>query len=400
MSVRWGGRAPVRMISEKIGHPNFLRLCTWILPRLSELALAHGRSHCALVNAASYSDEKKQLQKGCVVVTATPGRLLHHLQNTEDWDYENIELLVIDEVEHVINRGHLDEIDEIMRLFRSKPKQVVLVSVKVTDEIEAFTLRFSHIAQFKKFCVSKRTRLPPSIIGRYWKKVLVFMASNAIVKFYQLILSGVFNLHGMQLRGEMDTREKTRVFFRFRKSKVKFLLATDVASFGLDMPELDVVVHFDVPRNNSDYVEKTGRCGRAGAPGESVIFLQHCEMEMVEYLKNESQIVLEEIIVPIDVTHMKRIVDYVESLEEAKTMALKLYEMIILQYSAHPLKDVCNIGNLVFSHVALSLGLLSRPDVFIKCGSLRDSRSKKRKLKININEPIDNPKVIRFEDSD
>lgn len=233
-------------------------------------------------------NQKSQVSKiknGVDILIATPGRLID-LNNQGLLSLKQIEILVLDEADRMLDMGFLRDIKKIMGLI-PKQRQTLLfsatfskdirnlandllknpVSVESTPEnttVEAIEQQVYRVAKEKK------TDLLIKLIKEgNWDQVLVFTrtkhGANKLVKKLESAKIGAAAIHGNKSQGA-----RTKALAGFKDGSVKVLVATDIASRGLDIPLLPYVVNFELPNVSEDYVHRIGRTGRAGASGLAV----------------------------------------------------------------------------------------------------------------------------------
>ncbi len=239
----------------------------------------------AVVGGASIGIQTRQLRRGCDIVVATPGRLIDHVSQ-RNINLANVEILVLDEADRMLDMGFLPDIRQIMALI-PKQKQSLLFSATVSNQIKSLAAQLlnnpAEIEVAKPNATAeniseriyginreyKRELLSYLIGSNNWKQVLVFVrtkhGADRLEK--QLIEDGIRTaaLHGDKTQG---ARNKALEYFK--TGKVSVLVATDVASRGLDIDDLPHVVNFDLPQVPEDYVHRVGRTGRAGLNGEAL----------------------------------------------------------------------------------------------------------------------------------
>ncbi len=226
-----------------------------------------------------------QLKRGVDILVATPGRLLDHAgQNTVD--LSGVEILVLDEADRMLDMGFIRDIRRILRMLPPL-RQNLLFSATFPDEIrrlsdellrdpvaveiERKTLAAELVAQkvIQVNQVQKRFVLAHLIRQEDWKQVLVFCrtkhGANRLAD--QLTRDGLPSaaIHGNKTQGA-----RTLALSDFKKGKARILVATDLASRGLDIDDLPCVVNYDLPHVPEDYVHRIGRTGRAGRNGLAV----------------------------------------------------------------------------------------------------------------------------------
>ncbi|MBF0279006.1 MAG: DEAD/DEAH box helicase [SAR324 cluster bacterium] len=244
----------------------------------------------------------KILRKGVDILVATPGRLLDHV-GQKTLDLSNVEILVLDEADRMLDMGFIRDIRKIMALlpadrqnllfsatFSREIKQLAdeLLNSPVLIEVARRNTAAEGIAQVIHHVDKKRKReLLSFLIGsRNWKQVLVFTRtkSGANRLAQQLEKDGI---NAAAIHGNKSQGARTRALDNFKQGVVRVLVATDIASRGLDIDQLPHVVNFELPHVPEDYVHRIGRTGRAGNEGEAVSLVcvdEHKLLRDIEHL--------------------------------------------------------------------------------------------------------------------
>jgi ATP-dependent RNA helicase RhlE len=227
----------------------------------------------------------QMLRRGVDILVATPGRLLDHL-GQKTVDLSQIEILVLDECDRMLDMGFIHDIRKILAklppsrqtlMFSatfSKPiQQLANTLLKSPTQIEV--ARRNTAAEQVEQVVhpvdrDRKRELLSYMIGFHnWKQVLVFTrtkhGANRLAE--QLAKDG---LKSTAIHGNKSQAARTRALQDFKQGKVRVLVATDVASRGLDIDQLPHVVNFELPNVPEDYVHRIGRTGRAGNVGRAV----------------------------------------------------------------------------------------------------------------------------------
>jgi ATP-dependent RNA helicase RhlE len=243
-----------------------------------------------------------ELRRGVEVLVATPGRLLDHVQNKTVM-FNQVSVLVLDEADRMLDMGFLPDIKRIIALL-PRERQNLLFSATFPDEIrtlaktllrnpaevqvaarnaaaELVTHVMHPVAREKK-----RELLAYLIQTRGLRQVLVFtgtrIGANRLA--HQLRRD---HIHADAIHGDKSQAEREAALADFKSGKTAVLVATDVASRGLDIEGLPQVINFDVPHSPEDYVHRIGRTGRAGLPGEAISLVapqDHDGMAAIERL--------------------------------------------------------------------------------------------------------------------
>lgn len=227
----------------------------------------------------------QMLRQGVDIIVATPGRLLDHV-GQKTVDLSQIEILVLDECDRMLDMGFIHDIRKLLAKL-PQSRQTLMFSATFSKEIQqlAKTMLNSptqievaarntaahQVEQVIHPVDSKRKReLLSYMIGFHnWQQVLVFTrtkhGANRLAE--QLAKDG---LKTTAIHGNKSQAARTRALQDFKQGKVRVLVATDVASRGLDIDQLPYVVNFELPHVPEDYVHRIGRTGRAGNVGRAV----------------------------------------------------------------------------------------------------------------------------------
>ena len=253
-------------------------------------------SSTVVYGGISIDAQKKVLKKGVDILIATPGRLLD-LCKQEIVDLSTIEILVLDEADLMLDMGFIDDIKKIDLLCPNE-KQVLLFSATMPSKVVHFAKnllsnpeivevisRKSETAKVKQllYYVPKPNKielclhlLRNTIKGN----ILIFRRTrNGVDNLEQTLLKNGFKVE--TLHGEKSQNLRQNALSKFKNNEVTILIATDVASRGIDIEDLDVVINFDLPNISETYVHRIGRTGRAGKKGTSFSF---CSIDEKKYV--------------------------------------------------------------------------------------------------------------------
>ena len=225
------------------------------------------------------------LRRGVDILVATPGRLLDHV-GQKTVDLRHVEILVLDEADRMLDMGFIRDIRRILALLPAR-RQNLLFSATFSDEIRALANGLLHdpamvqvarrnveselVAQ-RVYAVpqnDKRALLAHLVASGDWRQVLVFTrtkhGANRLAE--QLCRDGI---EATAIHGNKSQGARTKALAGFKAGEVRVLVATDLASRGLDIEELPHVVNYELPHVPEDYVHRIGRTGRAGSEGEAI----------------------------------------------------------------------------------------------------------------------------------
>ena len=248
----------------------------------------------SVIGGESIGDQLLEVQKGCDILVATPGRLLDILDKKQI-NLSQVKHFVLDEADKMLDLGFADELEVILKelplirqnlLFSATyPQKMLDIASKITQNpieihIEHKELRTSTILQ-RAIEVNKENRGPllrSLISNENWGQVLVFMdnkraADNIAVKFRR------YGFKSESFHGNLEQDERNFTLDEFKNKKINILFATDIAARGLHIDDISCVVNFDLPRAPADYIHRIGRTGRAGKKGTAITFVSHEDKE-------------------------------------------------------------------------------------------------------------------------
>jgi superfamily II DNA/RNA helicase len=262
----------------------------------------------AITGGADFKYQRSVLRKDPEILIATPGRLLEHCQHGST-DLAHLQCLVLDEADRMLDMGFREDVLAIND-FCAPSRQVLLLSATlkhrgVTDISSALIGEYETVAigsarqahteirhqRVLADGVEHKNKLLQALAGvENYRRILVFANKRTTAQR----LGGLLHHHGLRaecLTGEMSTEDRKKVMTRFRDGKIDILCASDVAARGLDVPEIDLVVNYDLPHSGDDYLHRTGRTARAGAQGEAVSLIDASQWNLMisiqRYLKLE-----------------------------------------------------------------------------------------------------------------
>jgi superfamily II DNA/RNA helicase len=240
-----------------------------------------------LYGGVSVNPQMMALRGGADVVVATPGRLLDLLQRNAV-RLDTVEALVLDEADRLLDLGFSAERERVLAALPAR-RQNLLFSATFPTEVQA--LADGLLRDAVRIEAAAEARTEPAIVQRViatdaprrtellrhlvkqegWRSVLVFVATRYATEHVarKLYDRGIL---AAPLHGDMSQPQRTKVLEDFKNGRWDVLVTTDLAARGIDIPGLQVVVNYDLPRSADDYVHRIGRTGRAGASGLAVSF--------------------------------------------------------------------------------------------------------------------------------
>ena len=248
-----------------------------------------------LIGGVSFKEQDRLIDKGVDVLIATPGRLLDHFERGKLL-LTGVQIMVVDEADRMLDMGFIPDIE---RIFSLTPftRQTLFFSATMASEIERITNTFLSnperievarqattgenieqcVVMFKgsrrdREASEKRKLLRALIDGEGDKctNAIVFCNRKTDVDIVAKSLKK-YGYDAAPIHGDLDQSQRTRTLEGFREGSLRFLIASDVAARGLDVPAVSHVFNFDVPGHAEDYVHRIGRTGRAGREGKAMM---------------------------------------------------------------------------------------------------------------------------------
>jgi len=240
---------------------------------------------CMVYGGVKFTPQTKKLNRGNDILVATPGRLLEHIKQ-DNVDLSKVEIVIFDESDRILDMGFWEEVVTISNIIPKK-RQTLLFSVEQSKSVK----RFSELTAIKPVKVTinnqgdlakkvrqtiyvcdqdKKTALLSYMIGsRNWHQVLVFTKTRQSADEVGAYLEAS-GLKTLILHGEKAHSKRTKALRDFKDGTIRVLVATDIASRGLDIEDLPHVINYELPGDAEDYVHRIGRTGRAGNEGEAI----------------------------------------------------------------------------------------------------------------------------------
>lgn len=269
---------PTRELAVQVGDT--LRSLSQAFPQSPKLAVLFG--------GISINPQMLHLRGGADIVIATPGRLLDLLSKNA-LKLDQVSCLVLDEADRMLALGFAEELQQVLKLLPAQ-RQNCFFSATFAANVATFAetlLRDPHRINIPSTEESKpditqraimvdakqRTQLLRHLFqNEKWSRVLVFVATKYAADLISTKLRRA-HISAEAFHGEQTQGKRSQVISDFKASRVKIVVATDVAARGLDISQLPVVVNFDLPRSSDDYLHRIGRTGRAGEAGLAISFI-------------------------------------------------------------------------------------------------------------------------------
>lgn len=259
-----------------------------------------------IYGGASFPLQIKDLSRYHEVLVATPGRLIDHLEEGRV-DFSRVETLVLDEADRMLDIGFIDAVEKIAENLPAERQTLLFSATLKAENLSSFRSLLgesiqidikpekfdaANIEQFFHFTknIEEKYRLLNEILQRGSEvyQAIIFTATKAQADELAEQLSDTGELVDV-LHGDLRQRQRTQTINRLRQGKIRVLVATDVASRGIDIPALSHVINFDLPRTIEDFEHRIGRTGRAGAKGVAISFISKRDFKIIKELEKQQK---------------------------------------------------------------------------------------------------------------
>ncbi|MAK64091.1 MAG: RNA helicase [Maricaulis sp.] len=281
------GRAKARMPRSLIIAPT-RELAAQVAENFETYSKGQKLSMALLIGGVAFKPQEEILNKGADVLIATPGRLLDHFERGKLL-MSGVQFLVVDEADRMLDMGFIPDLERIFKMVPPR-RQVLFFSATMPKEIQSLVDRFlndpervevarpattsANIQQYlvklgSNVAKDKRAALRAAMNRDGVKNGIIFANRKRDVD----IVARSLQRHGFSaspIHGDLDQSSRMQTLADFKSGELRFLVASDVAARGLDIPNVSHVFNYDVPHHADDYVHRIGRTGRAGNTGESV----------------------------------------------------------------------------------------------------------------------------------
>jgi ATP-dependent RNA helicase DDX55/SPB4 len=354
------------------------------------------------------------------IIVATPGRL-HDLEERLNLNFKDLQLLILDEADKMLELGYEAKLNyllskfpkqrrtglfsatvnsEIENLIKVGMRNPVFVDIKINNDDDIFvndlkaTDYYEIIdidsIQKKKDVISQFSQeIPKQLIQHYMEfenikyklpalihvvnnlmeekpgaKIMVFYATCNVVEYMSIVLRHFFSVDIFKLHSKISQKKRKKEYRGFLNCQKGMLLTTDLSSRGIDVPNLDMIIQFDPPKNEEVYIHRVGRTARVGNSGESIIFLAASEEKFIKYMKNK-KIIIEKKEIESDIEGNDGVLQKVKEINISDKWiyekAVKAFVSYVRFYQEHDLKYIFDLKLLDIGNLANSFQLLRLP---------------------------------------
>ncbi|KAI8866504.1 DEAD-domain-containing protein [Ramicandelaber brevisporus] len=266
------------------------------------LGAAIGVRCAVIVGGMDMMTQSIALSKKPHIIVCTPGRLQDHLENTKGFNLKNLKFLVMDEADRLLDMDFGPSIDFILRNI-PRERNTYLFSATMTTRVAK--LQRASLQSPVKVEVSSKFSTVSTLIQTYLLTPLKYkdafyvyllneMSGNSVITFTRtcnealrlsLMLRNL-GFHAIPLHGKLTMQKRLGALTRFKAGARNIMIATDVAARGLDIPQVDVVINYDVATDSKSHVHRIGRTARAGRSGKAISMITQYDLESLQRIEH------------------------------------------------------------------------------------------------------------------
>ena len=288
----------------------------------------------AVYGGVGYGAQNEALRQGAQIVIGTPGRVLDHLLK-RTFTLEHLKMVIYDEADRMLSMGFYPDMRELQRYLPKHPIQGGMFSATFPDTVLTTAREFIHRPEFINLSsdhvhvtetehvyyivpgMDKDRSLVRLIEVENPSSALIFCNTKVRVNYVTTVLQR-FGYDADELSADLAQAARERVLDRVRRGTLRFLVATDVAARGIDIPDLSHVILYELPDELEAYIHRAGRTGRAGASGVAISLVNPGEKIMLNRIAKEYSISFEERTIPSDADVAAVVAERMTALLEAR----------------------------------------------------------------------------------
>ncbi|KAK6941370.1 DEAD/DEAH box helicase domain [Dillenia turbinata] len=270
-------------------------LAIQISEQFEALGSSIGVKCAVVVGGVDMMQQAIALAKRPHIVVGTPGRLVDHLSNTKGFSLRTLKYLVLDEADRLLNMDFEKAINEILNAI-PRERRTYLFSATMTKKVHKLQraclrnpVKIEAASKYSTVDTLKQQyRLVPAkykdcyliyiLSEMSGSTSMVFTRTCEATRLLALILRNL-GLRAIPISGQLSQSKRLGALNKFKAGECNILICTDVASRGLDIPSVDMVINYDIPMNSKDYIHRVGRTARAGRSGLAISLVNQYEVE-------------------------------------------------------------------------------------------------------------------------
>lgn len=292
--------APARLFALVLAPTR--ELAFQIAEQFEALGASIGLKTAVVVGGVDMMTQAIALARKPHVVIGTPGRVVDHLENTKGFSLRSIQYLVMDEADRMLSLDFEEALNTILGAL-PRERRTFLFSATMTSKVAK--LQRASLRDPVRIEVSDKYGTVSTLVQQYlfiparYKETylvyvlnefaghsgIIFMSTCAAAQRVTLMLSSL-GFSATCLHGQMSQSKRLSALAKFKAGAKQILVATDVASRGLDIPSVDLVLNVDVPSNGKDYIHRVGRTARAGRAGRAITLVTQYDIELYQRIEH------------------------------------------------------------------------------------------------------------------
>ncbi|QZE14711.1 DEAD/DEAH box helicase [Halosquirtibacter laminarini] len=281
------------------------------------------------------------LTKGVDIVVATPGRMFD-LISQGHLKLNQLEILILDEADQMLDKGFYHDIKSLQKHI-PKRRQTLFFSATIDEKIKR--LAYSLVVNPIRIQISPKNPVARNVnhsivkvqkddkrffLERFIKenndnKILIFVRTKVRAERVQKAMQRV-NIECLTLHGDKDQNERITTLEKFKSGESNILIATDISARGIDIPNVEFVVNYDIPEQADSYVHRVGRTGRGRSKGKAVSFVSNEENELLKAIEDYTGDEIKEIKINID--DYNETIDYSDDTSQTWQSLIKEHDRV------------------------------------------------------------------------
>ena len=293
-----------------------------------------GLRSAAVYGGVGYGAQVDAFNQGVQIVVGTPGRVLDHLLK-RTFSLEHLKMMVYDEADHMLSMGFYPDMEELQQYLPKRDLHTCMFSATFPDVVLRTARRFIRDPEFISLSsdhvhVTDTEHVyyvvPPMDKDRCLVRLIetenpvsaiIFCNTKVRVHYIAVVLQR-FGYDADELSADLSQKDRETVLGRVRNGTLRFLVATDVAARGLDIPSLSHVIQYEPPDDVESYIHRAGRTGRAGESGTAISLVNVAEKTTINNIARHYSIDMQERVMPSDADVADIVAERLTALLEAR----------------------------------------------------------------------------------
>lgn len=296
----------------------------------------------SVYGGVGYGHQREMLEKGAHMVVGTPGRILDHLLR-RTFDLEDLETLIFDEADRMLSIGFYPDMREVKSYLPRRPISSYMFSATFPEHVLRLSKEFMykpqllslsskqvHVAEIEHAfyevpSMGKERQLMRILEMENPTSAIIFCNTKANVEFVAAVLNN-FGFNAADLTSDLSQSKREKVLAQLRSGEIRFLVATDIAARGIDVPDLSHVIMYEPPEDKESYIHRAGRTGRAGSSGIAISLVDVIQKLELQRIAAAYSISFEHRTLPDDVQVLETINERLTTILETRFRSKTILE--------------------------------------------------------------------------